>query len=107
MQFLDKALILATSCGNKVLQTVVFFDIANIKWNIGDYHGGQINACEAQKLAQFSADLYNEAAALLIEAMCFMDLGNYKTTISICSRARKLLELCGMSGGNLDHLIIL
>ncbi|KAJ7784917.1 hypothetical protein DFH07DRAFT_763529 [Mycena maculata] len=38
--------------------------------------------------------LYHEARALNIEVMCYMDLGDYKTSISQCHRGRKLLGLC-------------
>ncbi|KAJ7837105.1 hypothetical protein B0H13DRAFT_1912703 [Mycena leptocephala] len=31
-------------------------------------------------------------------------LGNYKHTVSLCTRARDLLALCGLSGGDLDHV---
>jgi tetratricopeptide (TPR) repeat protein len=77
-------------------------DIANIKFNLGDYPAAQTHACQAQRLAQLSADLYHEARALNIEVMCYTDLGDYKTSISQCHRGRKLLGLCGMSGGHLD-----
>jgi tetratricopeptide (TPR) repeat protein len=57
-------------------------------------------------LARISADLYNEAQALYIEAMAWTQLGNYKQSISLCHRARELMVLCGMSSGGMDRNIM-
>ncbi|KAJ7094864.1 hypothetical protein C8R44DRAFT_749438 [Mycena epipterygia] len=68
-QFLDKALVLAKSCGNKKQQASVLNCLAFTSWNIGDYHAAQIHARGTQRLAQLSADLYEECQALQIEAI--------------------------------------
>jgi tetratricopeptide (TPR) repeat protein len=65
-----------------------------------------VHAKEAQRLAIISADLYREAQALNIEAVCCKALGNYKKAMSLCIRARDLLGLCGMSPGPLDNSIM-
>ncbi|KAJ7094833.1 hypothetical protein C8R44DRAFT_860375 [Mycena epipterygia] len=96
-QFLDKALILSRSCGNKKQQALVLSTLGSILWTIGDYSAAQIHARQVQRLAQLSADLYTESRALRIEAMCAGDLGDYKNSMFLCHRGRKLLELCGMS----------
>ncbi|KAJ7114025.1 hypothetical protein C8R44DRAFT_740885 [Mycena epipterygia] len=105
-QFLHQALVLAKSCGNKRQQSRVLNGLASILWNIGDYPAAQIHARQAQRLAQLSADLNNESYALQIEAICAQDLGDYKSSMFLCHRGRKLLELCGMFQGTLNHSIM-
>ncbi|KAJ7146640.1 hypothetical protein C8R44DRAFT_724388 [Mycena epipterygia] len=78
-QFLDKALVLAKSCGNKKQQATVLSGLACILWHTGDYFTAQIHAHRAQRLAQLSADLRNESYALWIEAMCAQSFGDYKS----------------------------
>jgi tetratricopeptide (TPR) repeat protein len=65
-----------------------------------------VHAKEAQRLAIISANLYREALALQIEAICCYTWGNYIEAMSLCVRARDLLGLCGMSHGSLDHSIM-
>ncbi|KAJ7841860.1 hypothetical protein B0H13DRAFT_1910050 [Mycena leptocephala] len=77
-------------------------NLAWVEWQLGDYSAAQMHANEAQRLAIISADLYREAQALDIEAICCHTLGNYTKAMSLSSRARELLGLCGMSMG-LDH----
>ncbi|KAJ7113884.1 hypothetical protein C8R44DRAFT_740769 [Mycena epipterygia] len=105
-QFFDKALVLAKSCGNKKQQATVLSGLAMILWNIGDHPAAQIHARRAQRLAQLSADLSNESCALSIEGMCTQDLGDYRYSMLLFHRARKLLELCGMSHGVMNHNIM-
>ncbi|KAJ7185149.1 hypothetical protein GGX14DRAFT_409305 [Mycena pura] len=77
-----------------------------IKCNVGKYSAAQKLSRKAQRLAQLSGDLYQEGYALSLEGMCHMNLGDYQTSITMVHRARKLLDLCGMSGGLLDrHLM--
>jgi tetratricopeptide (TPR) repeat protein len=80
-------------------------NLAWIEWNLGHYSAAQVHANEAQRLALISADLYREAEALNIRAICCYTLGNYTKAVSLCIRARDLLGLCGMSHGTLDHNI--
>jgi tetratricopeptide (TPR) repeat protein len=77
-----------------------------IEWKLGDYFTSQGHAHEAQMLARISADLFLEAYALRVEGLAWLSLGNYKKSISLCTRARELLVLCGMSGGSVDHSIM-
>jgi tetratricopeptide (TPR) repeat protein len=65
-----------------------------------------VHANEAQRVALISADLYREAEALHVEATCCYTLGNYTKAMSLSSRARQLLDLCGMSHGSLDYTIM-
>ncbi|KAJ7094821.1 hypothetical protein C8R44DRAFT_749401 [Mycena epipterygia] len=105
-QFLDKALVLAKSCGNKKQQAILLNSLAFILWSIGDYPAARIHAHEAQQLAQLSADLYNESYGLRIEGLCTQELGDYKNSMFLCHRGRKLLQLCGMSHSGLSHDIM-
>jgi tetratricopeptide (TPR) repeat protein len=88
------------------MQSQALINLAWINWSHGDYFTAQVHATEAQRVARISADLYREARALYIMSVCCHSLGNYKQSISLCSRARDLLALCGMSGGQLDHGIM-
>ncbi|KAJ6546733.1 hypothetical protein DFH09DRAFT_1087673 [Mycena vulgaris] len=106
LQFLNKALVLARSVGDKRQQCNVLNDIAHMKWATGDYAAGQVQICEGRQLAQLCADFYSEARTLRTEAMCLQGTGDYATSIALCQRARALLELCGMSGCALDNQII-
>lgn len=106
MNSIGTALSFAISAGNTKRQSHALMNLAGIKWQLGDYAAGQIQACEAKRLAQISADLWSEALALRIEASCWRSLGNYKHAFSLCKNARKLLGLCGLVGGGLDLTIM-
>jgi tetratricopeptide (TPR) repeat protein len=97
---------LAVSTRNARLQSQSLAGRAWIKWHLGDYPEAQRYAFESQRVNRISADLFREARALLIEAACWIALGNYRQSISGCNRARDLLVLCGMSGGDTDHAIM-
>ncbi|KAJ7123516.1 hypothetical protein C8R44DRAFT_735166 [Mycena epipterygia] len=101
-QFLDKALILAKSCGNQKQQAIVLLGIAGFFWTAGDYPEAQIHGHHAERLAQLCGDLHDESNALWIEAMCAQDLGDYKSCMTLLYRGRRLLELCGLSQGRMD-----
>ncbi|KAF8181433.1 hypothetical protein K438DRAFT_2021139 [Mycena galopus ATCC 62051] len=102
LQALAKALKLAIASGDMTPQVEVLTNTANILWLIGDYPTAKIRCHESQRLTQSNGDLFHEAHALWVEAKCCSDLGEYSNSKSLAQRARKLLELCGMSGGNLD-----
>jgi tetratricopeptide (TPR) repeat protein len=80
--------------------------LAFSQYQLGNYLPARLHACEAKRLARISGDLYIEAGAHRMEAMVWTRLGNYKESISLCTRARDLLPLCGMSGSNMDHHIM-
>jgi tetratricopeptide (TPR) repeat protein len=106
IEFSQRAVSLASSTGNTKRHSQGLHSLARIKWLLGDYSAARSHAYEAQRLARSSADLYREAMALRIEAICWYLIGNYKDSISLLNRARKLVSLCGMSGGNIDHGIM-
>ncbi|KAJ7832712.1 hypothetical protein B0H13DRAFT_2429561 [Mycena leptocephala] len=100
------AISLALSAGNTKMHSLGLCNLAWVQCYLGDYSAAQVPAIEAQRLAIISADLYREAQALNIEAICCYTLGNYTKAMSLCIRARDHLVLCGMSHGNLDHYIM-
>ncbi|KAJ7892170.1 hypothetical protein B0H13DRAFT_2529347 [Mycena leptocephala] len=100
------AIHLALATGNTKMHSQGLYNLAWVQWHLGDYFAAQMHAIEAQRLAIISADLYREAQALDIEAICCYTLGNYTKAMSLCIRARELLGFCGMSHGDLDHTIM-
>ncbi|KAF8177088.1 hypothetical protein K438DRAFT_1770202 [Mycena galopus ATCC 62051] len=105
MDFCHLVILLATTSGNTKRHSQALHQLAWIEWRLGDYFSSQGHAQEAQRLGRISADIYKEAQALRMEAMAWTQLGNYKESISLCTRARNLLVLCGMSGGSTDHSV--
>ncbi|KAJ7922710.1 P-loop containing nucleoside triphosphate hydrolase protein [Mycena leptocephala] len=105
-KFCRAAISLAISSGNTKWHSHGLHNLAWVEWTLGNYSAAQVYAIESQRLAIISADLYREAEALNIEAVCCYTLGNYIKAMSLCIRARDLLGLCGMSYGTLDHDIM-
>jgi hypothetical protein len=104
--FCERALSLALSTQNTKMEGPALANLAEINWFCGEYFTAQVHANMAQRLAKISGNLYREGQALRIASMCCYSLGNYKQCIFLCSRARDLLALCGMSSGQLDHSIM-
>ncbi|KAJ6576019.1 hypothetical protein DFH09DRAFT_1453693 [Mycena vulgaris] len=104
--YIQTGLSLAISTGNTRRQCQSLLYLGGLQWRMGDPAASQIHASEAQKLAKISADLYNEARALNIQAQCWHTYGNYKDAASLCDRARDLLAHCGMSAGDLVNTIM-
>ncbi|KAJ6542148.1 hypothetical protein DFH09DRAFT_1392765 [Mycena vulgaris] len=104
-KYYQTGLSLAISTGNTKRQCHSSINLADLQCQMGDSAVGQMYASEAQRLAKISADLYNEAQALRIQARWYAH-GNHKYAASLCARARDLLVHCGMSGGSLDSDIM-
>jgi tetratricopeptide (TPR) repeat protein len=79
--------------------------IAQIKLDTGAYLTAQIYARKGQKLAELSGNLYQRARALFVIATCSMYFGNYQDSIIQLQRAREILGICGMSGGDIDSTL--
>ncbi|KAJ6557034.1 hypothetical protein DFH09DRAFT_1280169 [Mycena vulgaris] len=107
LDFCETALSVAISYGNIKRQCDALAELAWTKWLMGDYSGAQIQAYESHSLGKKSAHLFKEARALRIESGCWYALGDYKQSISLSDRARNLLGLCGMSGGEMDLVIMM
>ncbi|KAJ7342908.1 hypothetical protein DFH08DRAFT_1011405 [Mycena albidolilacea] len=106
LKFCHLAIALASSSGNTKRHSQALYQLATHHWQLGNYVPARLHACEAQRLARISADLYKEAQALYVQAMVWTQHGDYKQSISLCHRARELLVLCGMSNGGMDHSIM-
>ncbi|KAJ7495579.1 hypothetical protein FB451DRAFT_1164307 [Mycena latifolia] len=102
----QNGLSLAISTGNPRRQANMLTILAWIKWKTGDSSAGREHASESQRLARISGNLYAEANALRLESICWCTLGSYDQSILLTSRARELLGLCAMSGGQLDNSLL-
>ncbi|KAJ7789944.1 hypothetical protein B0H13DRAFT_1936339 [Mycena leptocephala] len=105
-KYCETAISLAHLTRNTKLECLALASLAQVDWYCSQYFTAEVHANEAQRLARISADLYGEAQALRIASVCCHSLGNYKQSISLCSRARYLVALCGMSSGQLNHAIM-
>ncbi|KAJ7482602.1 hypothetical protein FB451DRAFT_1442067 [Mycena latifolia] len=97
---------LSISTGNTKRQADILIRLTSIKWRTGDYSAGLEHSSESQRLARISGNLFQEAHALRFECICWYTLGNYNQSILLAHRARDLLSLCAMSGGQLDGYIL-
>ncbi|KAJ7457401.1 hypothetical protein FB451DRAFT_1509666 [Mycena latifolia] len=88
--------------GNTNRQSDLLATLASLKWQTGAYSTAQEHASESQRLAKISGNLFCEAWALHVECGCWYALGNYNHSMLLANRARNLLSLCAMSGGELD-----
>ncbi|KAJ7456154.1 hypothetical protein FB451DRAFT_1183942 [Mycena latifolia] len=106
MYFSQAGLVLSISIGNIDRQAQALRQLAGIEYQTGDYSAAQVHAYESRRLAKISADLYEEAAGLRLEAMCWDFFGHYRHSMSLYQQAAHLLQLCGMSGCELDSTIM-
>jgi tetratricopeptide (TPR) repeat protein len=102
----QSAISLAISSGNTKQHARALYDIAWMKWQLGDYSGSQSTAYEFQRLAKSSGDLCAEAESLRMIAICLHTWGNYRESISLLQRAVDLIGLCGMASSILKHDIL-
>ncbi|KAJ7848249.1 hypothetical protein B0H14DRAFT_3673445 [Mycena olivaceomarginata] len=105
LQFLDKARQLGDICRDKNLQIQVLVMIAQLKWCIGEYCAAILHASKAQRLSKLWGNLYQEAEACRVVAMCTMSVGNWEKSMINLHRAKEILSLCGLSGGLFDYEI--
>jgi tetratricopeptide (TPR) repeat protein len=102
----ETAVALAVSTADTKMHCQGLCTLAKINNELGNYSKAQAHAFEAQRLARICGDLYREAQALSIAGRCCYEVGNYNQSISLSNRARDLLSLCSMSGGDLDHSLM-
>ncbi|KAJ7669451.1 hypothetical protein DFH06DRAFT_1125811 [Mycena polygramma] len=74
--------------------------------DLGHFAEAQAHAKDSQKFARISADVYEEANGLHIEATCWYTLGHYELCLSLCHQTRELLASCGMSYSLLDYNVL-
>jgi tetratricopeptide (TPR) repeat protein len=103
--FCQSSLALALSTGNLNRQSKALHQRALIKRDSGDFPGSATDAVESQKVAKICGNMYLEACALAVEAFCWQSLGSYSRCKSLLDRATHLLNLCGMSSGELYSAI--
>lgn len=99
LQHFQKALNLSTSQADQTQQARVLTNLGDIKCMVGDYLAAQMYAQHALRVSQVASDFYLQARALETLASCHRAMGDTKNSIFISQRARKLLDLCGMTGG--------
>ncbi|KAJ6470517.1 hypothetical protein C8R45DRAFT_937424 [Mycena sanguinolenta] len=107
LEFICKAQELAKLSGDNVQQCNVLIWIAQYKLVIGDYSTAQLFAAEAEQVAEGTTDLLQSAVAFNIQSECARYLGNYPESVMYLHNARKMLEICGLPRGPMDHMIIL
>ncbi|KAJ7724756.1 hypothetical protein B0H16DRAFT_1782753 [Mycena metata] len=96
------SLFLAQVNGDYRGQCIVLNTLSWIEWLGGNYTAGQVYAQEMQKLAKISGDFFQEARGLYSEALCCQDLGDYRYCISLFTKSRTFLGLCGMAMAHVD-----
>ncbi|KAJ7457507.1 hypothetical protein FB451DRAFT_1372600 [Mycena latifolia] len=102
----QNGLSLSISTENTRRQASMLIQLARIKLRIGDSSAALQHASESRRLARISGNLFVEANALRFASMCWSTLGSYTQSILLAHRARELLGLCAMSGGELDLQIL-
>ncbi|KAJ7831555.1 hypothetical protein B0H13DRAFT_1915405 [Mycena leptocephala] len=107
MVFYQKALELSKLSGDSNQWCSVLLSLAWLKYQTGDPCTAQEHASEAQRLSKLSANLYQEASAYWVGAICSKRLGDYQKSMAQLHRARQIVVLCGLCGGILDHDITL
>ncbi|KAJ7880160.1 hypothetical protein B0H13DRAFT_1891878 [Mycena leptocephala] len=105
-KYCETAISLAVSNRNTKNHCTILIVLAWINKCHGEYFTAQVYAKEAQRLARITANLFQESEALLLETICWTALGNYEQSLSLSNTARDLLNLCGLSGGELDGSIM-
>ncbi|KAJ7034342.1 hypothetical protein C8F04DRAFT_1234377 [Mycena alexandri] len=106
LQHVQIALSLAQSNGNYRRQSDAHYLLGQIEIYAGAYTVGQAHASEAQRLAKICGDLWKEASGLYSEAFCLQFLGDYKECMALAIRGRTILDLCGLSHGELDYALM-
>ncbi|KAJ7457424.1 hypothetical protein FB451DRAFT_1509702 [Mycena latifolia] len=106
LHFAQSGLSLSISAGNSNRQSDLLATLAGLKWQTGAYSTAREHAYESQRLAKISGDLFREAWALHVECRSWYALGSYNHSLLLARRARDLLSLCAMSGGEVDGGIL-
>ncbi|KAJ7025907.1 hypothetical protein C8F04DRAFT_1298741 [Mycena alexandri] len=97
------ALSLAQANGNYRRQCDALNTLGQIETFAGHHAAGQLHAQEAQRLAKICGDLWREACGLVHEAFCLISLGDYRQCITLTTRGRTILGLCGLSSAQLNY----
>ncbi|KAJ7889839.1 hypothetical protein B0H14DRAFT_3708517 [Mycena olivaceomarginata] len=106
LEFFQKAFALSQLNGDPDQQCIVLNRLGMVNNLIGEYLKAQHYAEQAQILARQSGNLFQESGATLINAGVCTTLGDYKSAVNLCYRARECMRLCGMTGGDIDFKIL-
>ncbi|KAJ7720488.1 hypothetical protein B0H14DRAFT_2642689 [Mycena olivaceomarginata] len=107
LQFYYKALDLSRTCRDINQECAILISIAVLKHKAGDYSTAQVHLTEAQMLSTLSGNMYDEAQALWIGAVCSTCLGDFRQSMIQLYRGREILVNCGLAGGTIDLNIIM
>ncbi|KAJ7354363.1 hypothetical protein DFH08DRAFT_933889 [Mycena albidolilacea] len=88
-------------------QAMQFYNKALDLSRTGDYCTVQVHIAKVLQLSKSALNLFQEANALYIEAICSTCLGNFLKAIESLHRGRIILGICGLAGGNLDQRMAL
>ncbi|KAJ7722700.1 hypothetical protein B0H16DRAFT_1788673 [Mycena metata] len=105
LKFLEKALALSRSIGNSEGQCLALTRMADFKWRIGDFKSSLTISKEGHQLAYQTANLYQVSVAMHMTARSLTVLGDYTGALTQLTRARELLSLCGITGGQLHYIL--
>ncbi|KAJ7740152.1 hypothetical protein B0H16DRAFT_59196 [Mycena metata] len=106
LEFLHTGLRQAIASKDVAGQCDALESLAMSEGSRGNFRVALTYAIESERLAKTSGLLLAEAIALRVHSMCTNSLGNYKSSSAACDRARELLALCGMAGGEMDNLVM-
>lgn len=106
LEFFQKALALSQLNGDPNQQCITLNRLGMVNNMIGEYSKAQHYAEQAQILARQSGNLFQESTATLLNASVCTTLGDYKSAVNLCHRARECTRLCGLTGGDIDLKIL-
>jgi tetratricopeptide (TPR) repeat protein len=104
-ELLERALKVSRSCGDSETQCSALLYISEIERSTGDIGIAQMHLHEVRRLANLSANLYQEARAFGVAAQCARHLGDCQTTIHHLQRATEILDICGLAGSRQESII--
>ncbi|KAJ7472748.1 hypothetical protein FB451DRAFT_1469730 [Mycena latifolia] len=104
--FFHRARSLATKYGDTISQTRALGGLAMAHWFLGDYHEGLRLGAEARRMGAADGNLNGEAVGIRSQAMCCTALGDFKRSVQFLAEGRELVAAAGLSGGDLDHMLM-
>ncbi|KAJ6611406.1 hypothetical protein B0H10DRAFT_1953076 [Mycena sp. CBHHK59/15] len=77
--------------------------IAQVQWQIGNYRTSQKQAQKAQHYAAALGNLFREANSIYTETASCIAIGDFSRCLDLIAKARILLSVCGLQGGELEN----
>ncbi|KAF8217341.1 hypothetical protein K438DRAFT_1954196 [Mycena galopus ATCC 62051] len=100
-----KALDLATALGEPDLSQTLR-SLAQIEWSRGNYPAALKFARDSRHSATIGGRFLSQAMSLRMEAIYLQCMGSYTTSLALCTEARHLVSLCGITGGETDNALL-